>query len=166
GGDALAPHGLAAGELDKFARDQAAGHRDHFDRQRELAQYVDALGRIDDAHELRAGLGNDLFPGQGGTAALDQALGRVALVGAVDVERQRAGIVQFQDFDAVAAQARRALFGAGDRTGDAMPDPRQRIDEEGDGRAGADADDAAVLDVIDGLFAGQALGFGHFVGLL
>src|SRR5690606_14443021 len=35
------------------------------------------------------------------------------------------------------------------------------IDEEGDGRTCTDADDAAVLDVFDGLFAGQALGFGH-----
>src|SRR5690606_24676802 len=84
-----------------------------------------------------------------------------AFVGAVDVERQGAGIVEFKHFDAVPAQARGALLGAGDGAGDAMPDPRQRIDEEGDGRTGADADDAAVLDVLDGLFAGQALGFGH-----
>ena len=35
-----------------LARDQAARHRDHLDRQREPAEHVDALGRIDDADEL------------------------------------------------------------------------------------------------------------------
>src|SRR5690606_16197039 len=55
GGDPLAPHGLSAGELDQLARDQAAGHGNHLDRQRELAEHVDALGRIADADELRAG---------------------------------------------------------------------------------------------------------------
>src|SRR3546814_17014609 len=65
--------------------------------------------------------------------------------------------------DAMAAQPRGALLGAGDGAGDAVADPRQRIDEVRHRRAGTDADHHAVLDVLDGLFAGQALGFGHGV---
>src|SRR5690606_32571757 len=38
----------------------------------------------------------------------------------------------------------------------------QGVDEVGHRRSGADADDHAVLDVVDGLFAGQALGVAHF----
>src|SRR5690606_3037326 len=86
GGGALPPYRLAAGELDQFARDQAARHRDHLDRQREPAQHIDPLGRVDDAHELPAGLGDDLLAGQGRPAALDQAVRRIALVGAIHVE--------------------------------------------------------------------------------
>ena len=41
-----------AAELDELARDVAARHRDHLDRQRELAEHADQLRRVDDAHEL------------------------------------------------------------------------------------------------------------------
>ena len=44
---------------------------------------------------------------------------------------------------------------------DAVLDASQRIDEERHRRAGADTDDHAVVDELDGLFAGLALGFAH-----
>src|SRR5690606_9707001 len=122
GGHALPPHGLAAGAGEDFAGDQAAGHGDHLDREREAAEDVDLLGRIDDADEGLAGLGDDLLPRQRGAAALDQAPVRVALVGAVDVQRQRADGVQVEDVDAVGFQARGALLGTGYRAFDAILD--------------------------------------------
>src|SRR5690606_506412 len=63
--------------------------------------------------------------------------------------------------DAVGAQPGCALLRTGDRTLDPVADPGQRVDEEGDGGAGAHAHDHPVLDMLDGLLAGQALGFAH-----
>src|SRR3546814_2025693 len=51
---AFAPDRLRAGGGHDRARDQAASHRDDLDWQRELAQYIDLLARIDDADELVA----------------------------------------------------------------------------------------------------------------
>src|SRR5690606_16119109 len=83
GGYTLAPDRLSAGVGHDLPADQAARHRNHLDRQRETAEYIDLLGRIDDAHELPARLGDDFLAGQGRASALDQPLVRVALVGAV-----------------------------------------------------------------------------------
>ena len=98
--------GWPAAQCDDRTRDQAACHRNHFDRQGEFAEHVDLLGGIDDAYELVAGLGDDLLAGQCRAAALDQALVRIAFVGAVDIKRQRPGGVEVEHFDAVAAQTR------------------------------------------------------------
>src|SRR3546814_6491143 len=119
--------------------------------------------RIDDAAELVAGLGNDLLARERRAAALDQALARVPLVGAVDVEREAAGVVELDHFDAVAAQACGALFGTRNRSLDPVPDARQGVDEPGHRGAGADADDHPVLDEFDGFFGGKSFGFGHGV---
>src|SRR5690606_957704 len=70
--------------------------------------------------------------------------------------------VEVQHLDAVAAQPLRALFGARHRARDAVAQPGQGVDEEGDRGAGADADHHPVFDVLEGLFAGQALGVAHF----
>jgi hypothetical protein len=61
-----------------------------------------------------AGLGDDLLAGQRGAAALDQALVRVALVGAVHVQRELAGVVELEHLDAVRSLSGGALLGAGD----------------------------------------------------
>src|SRR3546814_2324278 len=126
---AFAPDRLRAGGGHDRARDQAASHRDDLDWQRELAQYIDLLARIDDADELVAGLGNDLLARERRAAALDQALARVTLVGAVDVEREAAGVVELDHFDAVAAQACGALFGTRNRSLDPVPDARRGGEE-------------------------------------
>src|SRR5690606_28029726 len=161
GHHALAPRRLAAGPGQDLAPDQAARHRDHLDRQREPAQHVDLRGRVDDADECLAGLGDDLLAGQRRAAALDQAAPWIAFVGTVDVQRQRAGGIEVEDLDAEPAQLLRALLRARYRVGYAVADPAQCVDEVGHRRAGADADNHAVLDEFDGLLAGQALGFGH-----
>src|SRR5690606_34925671 len=83
------------------------------------------------------------------------------LVGAVDVQRQRADGVQVEDVDAVGFQARGALLGTGYRAFDAILDPRERVDEIRDRGAGAHPHHHAVLDVVDGLLARQALGIAH-----
>src|SRR5262249_22779546 len=71
--------------------------------------------------------------------------------------RQDAGGVEIDHADAVRLQRRRAALGAGDGGLDAVLDPRQLVDEMGDGGTGGDADDTAVLDVADGLLRRPAL---------
>src|SRR5690606_8974522 len=114
GGDALAPDRLAAGVGEDVAADEAAGHRNDFNREGETAEDLDLLCRVDDTHELFRGLGDDLFPGERRAAALDQALLRIAFIGAIDVKRDRTGEVEVEDLDAVAAEPFSALVGAGD----------------------------------------------------
>src|SRR3546814_16255040 len=92
--------------------------------------------RIDDAAELVAGLGNDHLARERRAAALDKALARVTLVGAVDVEREAAGVVELDHFDAVAAQACGALFGTRTRSLDPVPDARTCLDAQGPRGAG------------------------------
>src|SRR3546814_5596560 len=116
-----------------------------------------------DADELVAGLGNDLLARERRAAALDQALARVTLVGAVDVEREAAGVVELDHVVAVAAQACGSLFGTRNRSLDPVPDARHGVDEPGHRGAGADADDHPVLYECDGFFGGKSFGFGHGV---
>src|SRR5690606_31579359 len=127
----------------------------------ETAEYVDLLGRVHDADKGLAGFGDDLFAGQCRATALDQPALRVALVRAVDVERQRPRGIEVEDVDPHGTQAFGALLRARHRTGDAVADACERLDEVGDGGTGTDPDDAAVGDVLDGLLGGQPLGFGH-----
>lgn len=85
----------------------------------------------------------------------------VAFVGAVDVELQVADGVQFVHRDAVALEARRGGFGAGDRAIEGGLVLGQGVDEAVGGGAGADPDDALVIefreDEVDG-----SLGHGLF----
>jgi hypothetical protein len=109
---------------------------------------------VGDADE---GLGHgrdDLLAGQGCAAALDQVQVFVALVGAVDVELQVADGVQFIHRNAVALEARGSGFGAGNRAIERALVLGQGIDEAVGGGAGADPDDALVVefrkDEVDG----------------
>src|SRR5471032_2339272 len=114
GQHAFAVHRVAA-QLHQLAGHVAAGHRDHFHRQREGAEYRHQFAAIGDADE---GLGhgrNDLLAGQGGAATLDQVQVFVAFVGAVDVELQVADGVQLIHRNAVALEAGGGGFGTGDR---------------------------------------------------
>jgi hypothetical protein len=166
GDDAVAPHGLSA-ERHQFARDVAARHRDHLDGQRERAQHRHLLGRIDDADELAAGRGDDLFARERRAAALDEAIARVALVGAVHVQRQRADGVEVEHVDAAFLEQLRALLGTRYRALDAVAFAAQRLDEPAHGGAGADADDVAVHDVTHRALGGEAFlffaGVGHVI---
>ena len=148
-----APFGGAA-EADGFAGDEAARHWEHLDWERESAQAVFEFGVVDDADEFATGLCDDLFARQRTAAAFDEAQVAVGFVGAVNVERECAGLVELKHTDAGVAQG---VFG-GDRAGDGAVYVRfggdERLDEEGDGRAGADADDIARLDVAQRGFSG------------
>src|SRR5699024_10440854 len=158
GGHAVAPFRLAAEAADD-AGDMAARHGDDLHGQGKTPQHVDLLGRVDDAHEPVRGRGHDFFAGQGRAAALDQAAVRVALVGTVDVQRQRSGGIEVVHRDVVLPEQGGGGLGAGDGTLDAVADTGQRLDEIGHGGAGADADDGAVLDELHGGFGGETLGF-------
>src|SRR5690606_9974598 len=160
-GDALAPDRLAAGVGEDLAADEAAGHRNDFHREGETAEDLDLLCRVDDTHELFRGLGDDLFPGERRAAALDQALLRIAFIGAIDVKRDRTGEVEVEDLDAVAAEPFSALVGAGDGALDAVLDAGEGIDEVRNGRTRAHPDNHSVFHELDGLLAGLALGLAH-----
>ena len=143
--------------------DIAARHRDHFDRQRELAEHVDALGSVDDADECFRHGGDDLLARQRAAAALDQMLAGIALVGAVDIDRNRFDVVEIEHRDAALAQEARRLLRARHGAVDRVLALGERVDEMRDRRSGADADDAAAIDVAHRRARGQAffLVFGH-----
>ena len=152
----LAQHRLAA-ELDDLARDVRARHRDDLDRQRKPAEHVHELGVVGDADEFLRRCGDDLLARQRAAAAFNKVQVLGGFVRAVHVQRQAAGAVQFEHRDAVFFQA----LGAGDRRRhhaiELALDFDEGVDEAVGGRAGADADHPAGLDV-------RERGLGH--GLL
>src|SRR5690606_20186434 len=92
---------------------------------------------------------DDLFAGQCRAAALDQLQVVVGFVGAVDVELQLGDRVQVVDRNAVPLQAFGSRLRAGHRAVEEALVFRQQVDEEVGGRAGADADDAAIVELRD-----------------
>jgi hypothetical protein len=94
-----------------------------------------------------------------GAAALDQAAVRVAFVGAIDVERQRADGIEIEHLDAAFAQQAGALFGTRHGTLDPVAFAPEGFDEPAHGGAGADADDIAVKHVFQSAFGSEALLF-------
>ncbi len=157
GQHAFAVHRVAA-EFHQLARHVAAGHRDHFHRQRKLAEHRHQFAGVGDADEGLGHGGDNLLAGQGRTAALDQVQVRVGFISAVNVELQVADRVQLVHRNAVALEARGGGFGAGDRAIERALVQGQGVDEAVGGGAGADADDALVVefrqDEVDG-------GLGH-----
>src|SRR5690606_7091759 len=145
GGAAIAPDRLAA-VAHQRARDVAARHRYHLDRQGEAPEDLDDLGGIDDADEAARGGGDDLLARERATAALDQAPARIALVRTVDVERDLAGRIEVEHRDAAFPQQARGLLGTGNGALDVVAALGQRIDEMRDGGTGADTDDHARFD--------------------
>ncbi len=141
----FAVHRVAA-QFHQLTGDVAAGHRDDFHRQWEFAQHRHQFAGVGDADE---GLGHgrdDLLAGQGRAAALDQVQVLIAFIGAVDVELQVADGVQFIDGNPVALEARGGGFGAGDRAIECALVLGQCVDEAVGGGAGADTDDAFVVE--------------------
>ena len=94
GDEALAKFWLAAHDH-QLAGHIAAGHRNDFDGQWELAQDTDFFTFVNDADKFAAGCGNDFFPRESTAAAFDQALVRIELVGAVNIDVQCSSQVQF-----------------------------------------------------------------------
>jgi len=121
--------------LQHLAPDVAPRHRDHFDRQRKLAEHRHQFRGVANAHELLRHRGDDLLARQRAAAALDhvQVLGH--FVGTVDIDIERVHAVQVEHADAVRLQPLGARLGCSHRAFDAALDRRQRVDEEIDGRA-------------------------------
>src|SRR6185437_14397626 len=87
GDEACTQLGVSA-ELDQFVRHMALGYRDHFDRQRKVAEHADQLGLVDDAYVLRGDRGDDLFPRQRAAAAFDHRAVGGGFIGPVDIHGQ------------------------------------------------------------------------------
>jgi hypothetical protein len=131
-------------EPHQLARDVRARHRNDFHRQREAAEDRYELGIVDDAHEAARGGGDDLLAGERRAAALDQMQLRVGFVGAVDVHVEVADGIQIQDLDAMLLEACSRALRTRNGTLDRHFARSQRIDEEVDGGAGADAENFVV----------------------
>ena len=145
----------------QLAGHMAAGHRDHFDWQRECAQHRYQLAGVGDADK---GLGHgrdDLFAGQGCATAFDQVEVFVAFIGAINVELQVADRVQFIYRNTMALKARGGGFGAGHGAVERTLVLGQGVDKAVGRRAGTDPDDALVIqfwkDEVD-----SSLGYGLF----
>jgi len=162
GDEALPQHGTPAQTL-KFAAHLDTGHGDDFDGQRKTSQLRHLLAGITDAHEALRHGSHDLLAGLGAAAALDHGQRAVDLVGAVDIDRDVGDVVQVQQADAMCGEPLGGGFGRGHRADDALLAGCQAVDEEIGGGARADADDGAVLHVVEGLQRGQLLEFilGH-----
>ena len=150
-----------ATQLDQFAGHVAAGHRDHFNRQRERPQYRNQFAGVGDADK---GLGHgrhDLLAGQGCATAFDQVQVFVAFIGAINVELQVADCVQLIHRNAVALEAGSGGFRAGHGAVEGTLVQGQGVDKAVGSGAGADPDDALVIqfwkDEVD-----SSLGYGLF----
>ena len=152
----------------KLARNTPRRHRDHFDRQRELAQPGHELAFVGNANELARLGGHNFFTRQGRTAALDHVSCVINFICAVHIHRQllNFGGVKYPD-----AQGLQTLGGsdrAGDRTGDAVLDGGQGFNELVHSRTGAHTHHHAGLDVLKSGLANQGfefvLGHGEVVG--
>src|SRR5690606_24719295 len=160
---AVAVHRVAA-ELDDFPGDVAAGHGDDLHRQRELAEGGDQLAFIRNADEGAGDGGDDLLPGQGSAAALDQFQVPVGLVGTVHVVVQVGDIVQVIDRNPVLLEALGGGFGAGHGAIEKTLVAGQGVDETVGGRAGPDPDDAPVFQIgQQNLYRGLPNGLLEFV---
>ena len=108
---ALPPFRLAT-ESGEPTRYQAARHRDDLHRNGVAAatQNVDPFAVIDDADEALTACGDDLLASQRGASTLDQCPARFELVGAVDVDAQRARCVGVNHAYAMLLQALRGGF--------------------------------------------------------
>ena len=112
-----------------------------------IAQHIHQFGLIGNADEFARHRSDDFFACQRAAAAFDHRQMRRDFIGAVDVERQVFHTVQIVNRDAQGLQFRCRAVGAGHCAVDAMLDFAQRSDEKIRGRAGADADHAAVFDI-------------------
>ena len=149
GHEPLAPHRVAAAGA-QLPHDQGARHGDHLDRQREAPERRHQLGVVDDAQEAPRRRGDDLLAGERTAAALHEVARGGRLVCAIDVEVEPVELVQVGDGDAGGAQPRAAGFGAGHRGAHAPGIGGECLDEQIDGRAGADADDRIVCCQLQG----------------
>jgi hypothetical protein len=91
-------------------------------------------------------------------AALDELAMLGGLVGAVDVQRQRADVVEIEHIDAGRLQALGGRHRARHRPLDALADTGQTVDEVIGGRARADADHLAFRHEFERRLGGAALG--------
>src|SRR5690606_11807188 len=156
GDEALAQCGLAA-QGNELPCHQAARHGNDFDRQWKCAEQPHQLAVIRDADETPARFRHDLFPRQRPAATLDELELPVRLVGTVDVDVQGAGLVEIKYGYSRRAQASGGRLGAGHRAFNAVADAAKCIDEVVYGRAGADADDSCVVEMIQRGTGGRAL---------
>ena len=121
------------------------------------AQRLDRLARVGDDDEALGRRGDDLLAQVGAAAALDQPAVGGHLVGAVDRDVESLKLAELLDRDAQPAR----LFLGGDRGGDAADAAdaagRDRRQQVGNGRSGAQPHRHPVLDQLRRRLGGDAL---------
>ena len=118
-GDEAGAGGGAAAERAHALGHQRRRHRQHGERDgrrsaggARRAETLDQLALVDDADEELGGARHHLLPGERPAGALDQPQLRIHLVGPVDVQRKRRGLVEPHHPDPGRAQRRRGGLGA------------------------------------------------------
>ena len=158
--DAFAVNRVAA-QLHQLAGYVAAGHRDHFNRQRKRPQHRHQFAAVGDADKGFGHGRDDLLAGQGCATAFDQVQVFVAFIGAIHIELQVADGVQLIHWNAVTLETGSGGFGARHSAVECAFVQRQRVDEAVGCGAGTDPDDALVIqlwkDEVD-----SSLGYGLF----
>lgn len=148
----LQPHQVVVpAELDHLHRHGEAG----------AAEAGDELGVVDDDDELVGGGLDHLLAEEGAAAALDEVEVGVDLVGAVDGEVDVGVGVEGGEGDAEGGGLLLGALGGGDADdvgeGAGFEEGAELVDDEGGGGAGAEAEDHAAVDVLDGLVGGELL---------
>ena len=128
-GDEARPRLGPASEPHERAGDEAACHRDHLDGEREPPESVHHLRIVDDADERPRRCRHDLLASERTAAAFHEVAVSGGLVGAVHVDRKRAGGVEIDDPNPVSGEPRRSRLRACDRAVDSALDGRERVDE-------------------------------------
>ncbi len=149
GNETVTVHRIAA-QLHDFPRHVAAGHGNHFHRQRELPQHRDFLGSIGDADEFLRHRRDDFFPRQRAAAALDQAQVGIGLVGAIHINGNVIHGIQVEHGNAVLLQALAGGFGTGHRAFDPVLHLCQVVDEVIGSGTSAHPHDGAFFHIGDG----------------
>ncbi len=134
----------AAAQRFKRTGHLGAGQRNYLNRQREAPQLGHQLAVVDDADKDFAGRGHDFLAGQRAATAFDQAALTGGFVGAIDINRQFAGVVEVNERNAYRPQSGGTGLGTRHCAAQSLTTFPQRVDEKVGRAAGADADDAIV----------------------
>lgn len=162
GDKTVAVHRIAA-QFHDLPRHMAAGHGNHFHRQRKTAQYRHLLGSIGNADKFLRHGGDDFFPRQCAATALDQAQVGIGFIGAIHIYGNLVHRIQVEYRNSVLLQTFAGGFGTGHRAFDQVLHFRQFVDEKVGGGAGAHADDGAFFHMGNGGFGNGLFQFilGH-----
>ena len=115
------------------------------------------FGVIGDADEAPGRRGNDLFAGESATTPFDEAKVRIDFVGAVDVDRDVASVVEIQNAQTQRLEPLGSAYAGGYVAFNGNFCPTEGVDKVIAGGTGADSDDHSWLNVIQRCLSSHTL---------